>query len=46
MHDGRLTTRLRSEHLGVGKEAVRQVLEKRFAERGDLFEAFAAVLKG
>jgi hypothetical protein len=34
------------EHLGVGKEAARQILEKRFAEKEDLFEALAAVLNG
>jgi hypothetical protein len=46
MQDWRLTTVLLPEHLGVGKEAARQILEKRFAKKEDLFEDFAAVLNG
>jgi len=46
MQDWRLTTLLLPEHLGVGKEATRQILKNRFAEKEDLFEAFAAVLNG
>jgi hypothetical protein len=37
---------LLAQLLGVGKEAAKQILDKGFAEREDLFEAFAAVLNG
>lgn len=43
MQDRRLTTVLLAELLGVGKEAARQILEKRFLGKEDLFEAFAAL---
>lgn len=46
MQDRRLTTVLIAELLGVGKETARQILEKRCAEKEDLFEAFAALLNG
>jgi hypothetical protein len=42
--DRLLPTVLLAELLGVGKEAARQILGKRSAEKEDLFEAFAAVL--
>jgi propanediol dehydratase small subunit len=43
MQDRRITTTLLAECLGVSKKAARQILEKRFAEKADLFEVFAAL---
>jgi hypothetical protein len=36
--DSRLPNVLLAELLGVAKEAARQILDKRFAEKEDLFE--------